>query len=216
MGMNSEPDIFCVGKCQCRYFFYVVNSHSHFHSSFLFFQRTITHKQVLANMSTPTPSLTSSIVTPVGSSNHNSEAAEALLQLQMSEKPSPTNLLRRRICQRSSQEAMSMTIIHLILRLLSNLLYKFLLELAMPPNVGLVGSWTAVYVDFSCSKRHVLGCQVGCGWVGPLLQDESGRKKRGYIWCAIGGVSFSCFDAVTDSTLARCDPCAESVRCGCC
>ena len=43
-------------------------------------------------MSTPTPSLTPSLtsftVTPVGGSKHNGEAAEALLQLQMSENSS--------------------------------------------------------------------------------------------------------------------------------
>ena len=33
----------------------------------------------------------------------------------------------------------------------------------------------------------------------------SGWKKRGYIWCAIGGVSFCCFDAVTDGTARRPD-----------
>ena len=42
----------------------------------------------------------------------------------------------------------------------------------------------------------------------------SGWKKHSYIWCTIGGVSLCCFDAVTDGTAARRDPCAKSVCCG--
>ena len=38
-------------------------------------------------------------------------------------------------------------------------------------------------------------------------------EKRGDIWCAIGGILFSCFDAVADSAAAGCDPCSKVVRC---
>ena len=54
-------------------------------------------------------------------------------------------------------------------------------------NVGLVDSWTAVYVDVSCcSKRHVSGCRVGCGGVGPLRQDEWVKKMHlVYDWWSL-------------------------------
>ena len=51
-------------------------------------------------MSTPTPSLTSSTVTPVGGS-HNGEAAEALLQLQMSENSSDKSTEKDSLKKRS-------------------------------------------------------------------------------------------------------------------
>ena len=44
----------------------------------------------------------------------------------------------------------------------------------------------------------------------------SRSEKLGDICGAIGEISFSCVDAVSDSTAAGCDPCSELVCCRSC